>query len=51
VHAGFLDVLHDAGDQHVLAVGERVHVDFGGVFEEAVDQHRPVLREEHRLRM
>ena len=45
VHAGLLDVLHDAGDQHVVAVGQRVHVHFGGVFQEAVDQHRALLRE------
>ncbi len=45
VNAGFLDVLHDAGDQHVLAVAERVDIDFDGVFEEAVDQHGAVLRE------
>ena len=45
--AGFFDVLHDAGDQHVFAVGQAVHVDFGGVFEEAVDQHGALLREGH----
>ena len=49
MHAGFLDVLHDAGDQHVGAVAERVHVHFGGVIQEAVHQHGAVLREGHRL--
>ncbi len=49
MHAGLLDVLHDAGDQHVVAVAERVHVHFGGVFQEAVDQHRAILREGDRF--
>ena len=43
--AGLLDVLHDAGDEHVLAVGERVDVDLDGVGEVAVDQQR-VLAEQ-----
>ena len=43
VHAGLLDVLHDAADDHLLAVGDGVDVDFGGVFQEAVDQHRLAL--------
>ena len=38
--AGFLDVLHDAGDDDVFAVGESVHVHFGGVFQELIDQNR-----------
>jgi hypothetical protein len=38
VNAGFFDVLHDAGDQNVFAVGEGVHIDFGGVFEKLIDQ-------------
>ena len=50
VHAGFFDVLHDAGDQHGAGgIGKRVDVHFGGVFQEPVDQHRAVLREDHRL--
>ena len=42
--AGFFDVLHDAADDYVFSVGERVDVDFDRVFEEVVDQHRAVLR-------
>ncbi len=50
MHARFLDVFHDARDQHVpVLIGERVHVHFGGVFEKPVDQHRPLLREDHRF--
>ena len=41
--AGFLDVLHDAGDEGVLAVGEAIDVDFGGVRQIAVDQQRALL--------
>ena len=41
--AGFFDVLHDAADDDVFAVGERVHVNFDGVFEEVVDEDGAVL--------
>ena len=37
--ARFLDVLHHAGNENVLAIADRVDVDFGGVGEIAVDQH------------
>jgi hypothetical protein len=40
MHAGFLDMLHDAGDVHRLAVAERVDIDFHGAGEIAVEQHR-----------
>ena len=33
-----------AADHHPLAVGQRVHVDLEGVFQEAVDQHRLARR-------
>ena len=36
--AGFLDVLQDSGDGHVLAVGERIDVDLDRVLEVAVEQ-------------
>ena len=49
MHAGLFNVLHNARDQHVLAIGKRVHVHFGRVFQEPVHQHRPVLRERDRL--
>src|ERR1700732_3804705 len=44
VDAGFLDVLHDAPDHHILAVRECVHVNFNRVFQKFVDEDRPVLR-------
>jgi hypothetical protein len=31
VNAGLLDVLHDAGDEGVLAVGEAIDVDLDGI--------------------
>ena len=45
--AGFLDVLHDAGDVGVLAVGEAVDVDLDRVGEIAVEQQRVLA--EHRV--
>ena len=39
MHARFLDMLHDAGDEDVAgAVADRVDIDFHGVMQEAVDQ-------------
>ena len=43
---GFLDVLHHAADDDVAGrVAQRVDVDLDGVFEEPVDEHRPLGRE------
>ena len=42
VDAGFLDMLHDAADEDVLAVAEAIDVDFDGVGEVAVEQQRIV---------
>ncbi len=42
--AGFLDVLHDAADDRVFAVGQGVDVDFEGVFQEFVDEDGAVVR-------
>ena len=47
--AGFLDVLHHAGDIDGLAVGDAVHVDLDRVVQVAVDQHRVVAGDAHRL--
>ena len=41
MHAGFLDVLHHAADEHLTGVvADGVDVDLGGVLQEAVDEHR-----------
>ncbi len=45
MHAGLLDVLHDAAEEQLGAVVERVDVDLDRVVEEAVDQHRPLRRD------
>ena len=42
--AGLLDVLHDAGDDHVFRIAERIDVDLDGILEEVVDEHRALLR-------
>ena len=45
--AGFLDMLHDAGDDDVLAVAQRIDVDLDRVGEIAVEQQRVLA--EHRV--
>ena len=46
VHAGFLDVLHHAADQNFAGVvADRVDIDLGRIFEEPVDQYRPLGRQ------
>jgi hypothetical protein len=40
--AGLLDVFHDRADHARLAVGDAIDIDFDRVFQEAIDQHRPV---------
>ncbi len=44
VDAGFLDVLHDAADEDVLAVAEAIDVDLDGAAQIAVEQQRVVAR-------
>ncbi len=39
-----LDVLHDARDDDVLAVAQRIHITLGRALQEVVNQHRPLLR-------
>ena len=40
MHAGFLDMLHDAGNENIaVPVADSIHVDFGGAVEEAIDQN------------
>ena len=50
MHARFLDMLHDAGDEDVaVAVADRIDIHFGGAVEEAVDQHRIVAGDAEQL--
>ena len=51
VNARLLDVLHDAADDHrARRIRHGVDIEFKGVLEEAIDQHRPVVRHIHRAR-
>ena len=43
MNAGLLDVLHDAGDVAVFAVGQAIDIDLDGVGEVAVDEQRPLF--------
>ena len=40
MNARFFDVLHDAGDQNIFAIAQRIDIDFSGILEESIDQHR-----------
>ena len=42
--AGLFDVLHDAADDDIFAVGEGVDIDFGRRLEEVVDEDGALLR-------
>ena len=42
--AGFLDMLHDAGDVDLVAVGDGIDIDLDRVLQIAVDQHRAGAR-------
>ena len=48
--AGLFDVLHDPADDHVGPVGQRIHVHFGGFFQELIDQHGSRRTHQRRLR-
>src|SRR5690554_2077095 len=43
VHARLLDVLHDRTDDHIGAVGHRIHVNLDRAIEEVIQQHRAVI--------
>ena len=46
MHPGLLDVLHHTADEHLAGVvADRVDIDFGGVFEEPIDEHRTLGRQ------
>ena len=38
--AGFLDVFHNAADVQLLAVKQRIDIDFDGILQELIDQQR-----------
>ena len=40
MHAGLLDVFHDAADDDLRAIREGIDVDLGRIVQEAVQQHR-----------
>ena len=40
----FFNMLHDAGDDDISSVAQRVHIDFDCILEEVIDQHRALLR-------
>ena len=42
--ARLFDVLHDAGNHHILAVAQQVNIHFSGVFQKVINEHRPFLR-------
>ena len=42
-----LDVLHDAADQHLVAVADRIDIDLDRIVEEPIEQHRAVVRDLH----
>ena len=44
MNSSLLDVLHNSADDHVFAIRQSVDVDFDGVFEEVIDEYRPVVR-------
>ncbi len=47
VDARLFNVLHDARDQHVLRIAQRIHVHFHCVLKEVIHQYRPLLRVLH----
>src|SRR5215472_14278434 len=38
MYAGLFDVLHDSGDDHIFAIGDRIDVHFRRIFEELIDE-------------
>ena len=42
MNAGELHVFHDRADHRHFAVGNAIDIDFDRVFQESIDQHRPI---------
>ena len=49
MHARLFDVLHDAGDMHILAVTDGINIQFDRAGKIAVQQNRAVAGNHHRL--
>ena len=49
MYAGLLNVLHDAADDHILAIADGVDIDLNGGIQEVVQQHRAVVGHQHRV--
>ena len=47
--AGFLDMLHDPGHEHLLAIGDAIDIHLDRIVEVAVDEHRVLAGDPHRL--
>ena len=49
MHACLFDVLHDATDEHLLAIGEAIHVDFDRMIQEVIEQYGRIVADLDRL--
>ena len=47
MNSGGFDMLQDAGDPHVLAIGDRIDIALDGIAQIAFDEHRPVVGDLH----
>ena len=49
VHAGPFDVFHDPADHDLIAVGQSIDIDFDGIIEKFIHQHRVLRRCRYRI--
>ena len=49
MHPGKLNVLQHAANQGRLAIGDTIHIELNGVFEELIDEHRLIRHNFKRL--
>ena len=49
MHARFLDMFHDPGDEGLRAVAQHIDIHFGGIAEVGIDQHRAGAGNPHSL--